>query len=134
MKESTTSMHFIQKSNLALPTFADQFKTPIARINVEPIDNDRRSLYHSSTTNTITPKQTTKNVIETINPEFNYKEPIRKDRMGRKIDKKEKKHHITFRDDIINENVEDVIEVDSYKYYNAIFENDDDDICECKLL
>ena len=58
---------------------------------------------------------------------------IRKDRHGKYIDKMTKKHHITFRDNILGVNVADVQEVESYKKYNLVIEAPAAS-CACVLL
>ena len=58
---------------------------------------------------------------------------IRRDRNGEQIDKKAKKHKVTFRDNIIGGQVADIVEVPSYKKYNFSIDDNVDE-CKCKLL
>ena len=58
---------------------------------------------------------------------------VRRDRKGRRIDKIEKMHHITFRDSALNTNVADINIVESYKSYNVLFEKANKKSC-CLLL
>eukprot|EP00826_Nyctotherus_ovalis_P004351 TRINITY_DN10936_c0_g1_i7.p2 TRINITY_DN10936_c0_g1~~TRINITY_DN10936_c0_g1_i7.p2 ORF type:complete len:145 (+),score=36.82 TRINITY_DN10936_c0_g1_i7:157-591(+) len=58
---------------------------------------------------------------------------MRKDRNGEHIDRKTRRHHITFRDEVTGGRVADVMEVPSYKKYN--FSADEEvEQCSCKLL
>ncbi len=58
---------------------------------------------------------------------------LRKDRMGKPIDKGGKKHRVTFRDAITGGNVADINEVESYKKYNILSEEKVTG-CGCVLL
>ena len=58
----------------------------------------------------------------------------RKDRNGEIIDKKSKRHRITFRDEITGEQVADVVEVSSYKKYNNTSSNVDTVRCDCRII
>ena len=57
----------------------------------------------------------------------------RRDRRGELIDKKAKKHHITFKDDVTGEQVAEITEVISYKkhYY---YSDDRVEECSCRIL
>ena len=57
----------------------------------------------------------------------------RRDRMGNRIDKCKKKHHISFKDEVTEKNISEAREVESYKIYNIAFENEVE-TCQCKLL
>ena len=58
----------------------------------------------------------------------------RKDRMGNSIEKMVKRHHVSFKDEIMGENLADVKEVDSYKKYNHDSDEEETKRCRCLLL
>ena len=58
---------------------------------------------------------------------------IRKDRNGEQIDKRSKKHRITFKDEVIGGEIADVINVRSYKKYNG-YSDDNVEKCYCKIF
>eukprot|EP00826_Nyctotherus_ovalis_P019019 TRINITY_DN15799_c0_g1_i1.p1 TRINITY_DN15799_c0_g1~~TRINITY_DN15799_c0_g1_i1.p1 ORF type:complete len:138 (-),score=15.04 TRINITY_DN15799_c0_g1_i1:144-557(-) len=59
----------------------------------------------------------------------------RRDRNGEYIDKKSKRHHITFRDEVTGGKVADVNEVFSYKKHNCQSDDDDDiEKCSCTVF
>ena len=81
--------------------------------------------------------------LQEENPELEYTQLTalnesnsikRKDRNGENIDKRSKKHRITFRDEITGEQVADVVEVTSYKKYNNTSSNVDTIRCSCWIL
>ena len=58
---------------------------------------------------------------------------LRRDRRGRSIDKTRKRYHVTFRDNIMGNDVADVNEVESYKKYNKTWQEDKNE-CRCLVL
>eukprot|EP00826_Nyctotherus_ovalis_P019027 TRINITY_DN15799_c0_g3_i2.p1 TRINITY_DN15799_c0_g3~~TRINITY_DN15799_c0_g3_i2.p1 ORF type:complete len:138 (-),score=8.44 TRINITY_DN15799_c0_g3_i2:197-610(-) len=58
---------------------------------------------------------------------------MRRDRNGKQIDKRMKRHHITFRDEVIGGDVADVEEVISYKRFNCSYEEEIEK-CVCTIF
>ena len=57
----------------------------------------------------------------------------RRDRFGTRIEKEQKRHRITFRDNVNAGKLADVHEVESYRQYNVLVETTTTG-CQCRLL